>query len=233
MPGALLRRAMGAMETCEFLQAYGSTEAGIVSALTPDDHRRALRGDRAEMLRSCGRAIDGVDLRIAQDGRDMPAGGIGEIEVRSDGAIGQYWENPAATAALRADEWVRTGDLGYIDPEGYLFLVDRKNDLIVTGGENVYPTEVEAHLLRLDGIAEAAVFGTPHPKWIEQVTAVVVPRAGKQLDPSAILAELREGLAHYKCPKRLILADHLPRNGLGKVVRAHLRNLHASGEGEA
>lgn len=227
MPEALLRRAMAALEGCEFLQAYGSTEAGVVSALTPLDHRRALQDDAGPLLRSCGLPVAGCEVRVAGA---HPEIGIGEIEVRSDGIFDSYWRRPDATQEVLSGGWVATGDLGRLDPAGYIFLIDRKNDMIVTGGENVFPTEVEDHLLRIDGIAEAAVFSTPHPRWVEQVTAAVVPTPGARLDAADIAARLRADLAPYKCPKEIFFADRLPRNGAGKVVRAELRKLYASGK---
>ncbi|MFN3312603.1 MAG: class I adenylate-forming enzyme family protein [Hyphomonas sp.] len=230
MPTSLLRRAIAALETCEFLQSYGSTEAGIVSALTPAHHAEALRDD-GRLLRSCGIPVQGCEVRIAcKDGTSRP-GQVGEIEVRGDAVFHGYWQRPDATAEVRAGDWVRTGDLGYLDAEGFLFLVDRKNDMIITGGENVFPTEVEDHLMRQDGVAEAAVFGTPHPRWIEQVTAVIVPVAGHVVDIDSLRESLRRDLAHYKCPKEIFIADGLPKNGVGKVVRARLREIYSTLEG--
>ncbi|HCN92376.1 MAG TPA: hypothetical protein DIT86_04090 [Hyphomonas sp.] len=230
MPTALLRRAMAALGSCEFLQSYGSTEAGIISALTPEHHQMALQEDEGQLLRSCGVPVAGCEVRIAGDEGAKGQGEIGEIEVRGDGVFRGYWERPDATEDVCLSGWVRTGDLGYLDNEGFLFLVDRKNDMIVTGGENVFPTEVEDHLLRLDGVAEAAVFGTPHPRWIEQVTAIVVPAQGRSLQVDDLKEKLRQELAHYKCPKEIFIADALPKNGVGKVVRARLREIYGKPE---
>lgn len=228
MPTALLRRAMKALPDCEFLQAYGSTEAGVISALTPVDHQQALLDDSSNLLQSCGRPVEGAEVRISDAGGPQ---NIGEIEVRSQAVILGYWNNPEASDAIRSGDWVRTGDLGYLDQDGYLFLVDRKNDMIVTGGENVYPTEVEEHLARIQGVSEAAVFSTPHPRWIEQVTAAVVPVEGTMLDEAALIARLKVELAHYKCPKRIFFTQELPKNGVGKVLRARLRDRYQSKEG--
>lgn len=230
MPTALLRRAMAAFGNCEFLQSYGSTEAGIISALTPEHHQMALQDDQGRLLRSCGVPVAGCEVRIAGDEGAKKHGEIGEIEVRGDGVFQGYWQRPDATEDVCLSGWVRTGDLGYLDNEGFLFLVDRKNDMIVTGGENVFPTEVEDHLLRLDGVAEAAVFGTPHPRWIEQVTAIVVPAQGRDLQVDDLKEKLRQELAHYKCPKEIFIADALPKNGVGKVVRARLREIYGKPE---
>lgn len=230
MPGSLLRRAMALFENCDFLQSYGSTEAGIVSALRPEDHRRALDKGDDRLLRSCGMPVTGCEVRIAGEELASADGGIGEIEVRSAGTALGYWNNPNATGKMRAGDWVRTGDLGHLDDEGFLFLVDRKNDMIVTGGENVFPAEVEEHLARLDGVKEAAVFGIPHPRWVEQVTAVVVPLPGSSPDPVRLVEHLRGELAHYKCPKQIFFAETLPKNGVGKVLRARLREQYRNKE---
>ena len=230
MPTALLRRAMTALGSCEFLQSYGSTEAGIISALTPAHHALALNDDGGRVLRSCGIPVEGCEVRVAAENGSAVTDEVGEIEVRGDAVFREYWLRPDATAEARAGEWVRTGDLGYFDAEGFLFLVDRKNDMIVTGGENVFPTEVEDHLMRQDGVAEAAVFGTPHPRWIEQVTAVIVPVPGHDLKIGELMDHLRAELAHYKCPKEIFIADALPKNGVGKVVRAQLRDIYSKPE---
>lgn len=230
MPSSLLKAAMRRMPQVDFVQSYGSTEAGIISVLTPDDHRRAAEASQAHLLRSCGRAVVGVDLRIVANAVEQEPEAVGEVEIRSKAAISRYWNNPAASEDLGNGPWVRTGDLGYLDTDGYLYLVDRKADMIITGGENVFPTEVEEHLLDIEGIAEAAVFGVPHPRWIEQVTAVVVPRTGADLIPAEILGKLRTNLAAYKCPKRVFVADELPRNGVGKILRVRLKETYASSE---
>lgn len=230
MPTALLRRAMAALGTCEFLQSYGSTEAGIIAALSPEHHVMALQDGAGRLLRSCGRPVDGCDVRIATDKDSALNGEIGEIEVRGDAVFCGYWQRPDATDAAHNDRWVRTGDLGLVDADGFLFLVDRKNDMIVTGGENVFPTEVEDQLLKIEGVAEAAVFGTPHPRWIEQVTAVIVPTPGLQLSIDELTEKLRHDLAHYKCPKEIFFSDVLPKNGAGKVLRARLRETYSQPE---
>lgn len=231
MPTALLRRAMAALGSCEFLQSYGSTEAGIISVLTPKHHAEALQDNAgSRLLRSCGIPVEGCEVRVAAEDGTTETGGIGEIEVRGDAVFSGFWQRPDATAEVCIGEWVRTGDLGYFDADGFLFLVDRKNDMIVTGGENVFPTEVEDHLMHQDGVAEAAVFGTPHPRWIEQVTAVIVPAPGQNIKIDSLKEKLRQELAHYKCPKEIFIADALPKNGVGKVVRARLREIYSKPE---
>ena len=230
MPTALLRRAMAALGSCEFLQSYGSTEAGIVSALAPEHHAQALKDGDGRILGSCGIPVEGCEVRVTAAQGTLADGPVGEIEVRSDAVFRGYWQRPDATADVCIAGWVRTGDLGYLDEDGFLFLIDRKNDMIVTGGENVFPTEVENHLMRQEGVAEAAVFAMPHPRWIEQVTAVIVPLPGQEIEIDRLSEKLRQELAHYKCPKQIFIADTLPKNGAGKVIRARLRDIYSQSE---
>jgi acyl-CoA synthetase (AMP-forming)/AMP-acid ligase II len=136
--------------------------------------------------------------------------------------MARYWRNPEATAATIRDGWLRTGDLGRLDAEGYLSILDRKSDMIVTGGENVYPREVEDILLRDADILEVAVFDLPDDRWVQKVVAAVVPRSGA-LDPEALLARAKQTLAGYKCPKEIFVTDSLPKNAAGKVLRKVLR----------
>ena len=224
MPSALLRRAMDAFPNSGFLQSFGSTEAGIVSTLSVDDHRHARQPGNDRLLLSCGRPLQGCDVRIRMAEAPCRPGEIGELEIRSPYTMAGYWSDAPATDRVRPDGWLRTGDLGYADEAGYLYLVDRKNDMIVTGGENVYPTEVEEQLLRIPGIAEAVVFGVPDSRWIEKVVAAVVctPEGGPPADD--IIATLRRHLAHYKCPKQIFFVDELPKSGVGKVLRKRVRD---------
>ncbi len=224
IPAELLRQAMLCFGQSGFMQSYGSTEAGMVTLLSTSDHLRASRPGREQLLLSCGKAMPGRQLRIVDDGVVVADGGIGEIETRSAGMMAGYWHDPNATArALDTDGWLKTGDLGYLDGEGYLYLVDRKNDMIVTGGENVYPTEVEAQFYGHPAVLEAAVFGVPDPQWVEKVVAVVVPRPGVEVDEQALLRYMREKLASYKCPKSILFRTELPKSGAGKVLRKVLR----------
>lgn len=220
MPLEILRRATETF-ACDFAQGYGSTEAGAVTCLTPDDHKRARSG-REQLLLSCGRALGNVDIRLAPD--NAQDNDVGEILVRSPMTMARYWRNPAATAAVLNDGWLRTGDLGRMDEEGYLYILDRKSDMIVTGGENVYPREVEDVLLQDPDVAEVAVFDLPDPRWVQRVVAAVVPR-GKAA-PDMILSRARARLAGYKCPKEIFITDALPKNAAGKVLRKTLRETY-------
>jgi acyl-CoA synthetase (AMP-forming)/AMP-acid ligase II len=218
MPTETLKRATATF-ACDFAQGYGSTEGGMVTRLTPEDHRKA-RGGRDDLLLSCGRRLVGVEVRIAPPGNSEDET-VGEIMVRSPMTMARYWRNPDATAATIQDGWLRTGDLGRIDDEGYLYILDRKSDMIVTGGENVYPREVEDIMLQDADILEVAVFDLPDARWVQKVVAAVVPRGA--LDPDALLLRVRQKLAGYKCPKQIFVTDRLPKNAAGKVLRKVLR----------
>ncbi|MGV3634390.1 MAG: class I adenylate-forming enzyme family protein [Pseudorhodoplanes sp.] len=219
MPTETLKRATATF-ACDFAQGYGSTEAGMVTCLTPEDHRKARAG-RDDLLLACGRPLSNVAVKLAPTD-EAQDDGIGEILVRSPMTMARYWRNPEATAAVIHDGWLHTGDLGRVDDEGYVYILDRKSDMIVTGGENVYPREVEDILLRDADILEVAVFDLPDDRWVQKVVAAVVPRSGA-LDPDALLVRAKQTLAGYKCPKEIFVTDSLPKNAAGKVLRKVLR----------
>jgi acyl-CoA synthetase (AMP-forming)/AMP-acid ligase II len=224
MPADLLRQAMRTFSGTSFRQSYGSTEAGVITVLNADDHRRALEPGQAHLLSSCGRPMPGREVRIVDDaGREVGRETIGEIEVRSPDLMHGYWLNEAETQRASRDGWFKSGDLGYLDAEGLLYIVDRKNDLIITGGENVYPTEIEGYLYRDPDVLEAAVFGIPDPRWVEAVVAAVVPRAGSQVSGEDLILRLRKHLAAFKCPKEIHLVQTLPKSAAGKILRKELR----------
>jgi acyl-CoA synthetase (AMP-forming)/AMP-acid ligase II len=156
-------------------------------------------------------------------GRQAAPGVVGDIVIRSNRVMLNYWENPQATKQAVIDGWLYTGDLGYLDGDGYLYIVDRKNDMIVTGGENVYPREVEDILYENPDIAEAAVFAIPDPKWVERVAAAVVLKPGRDTTIEEIRRRAGERLASYKCPKSVFFVDRLPKNAAGKVLKKELR----------
>lgn len=223
----VLERAV-ALLGCGFTQMYGMTEAsGGVVALTPEDHREA----RPERLSSAGRPMLGVEVRVVdREGRAMPAGQPGEVLVRSRAVMAGYWQRPEATAeAIDVDGWLRSGDIGVLDRDGYLTLVDRAKDIIVSGAENVYPLEVEHVLLAHPDVADVAVIGVPSALWGEEVKAVIVPRPGAVLDIAGLMRWARERLAAYQVPKSIDVVDALPRNPNGKVLRRVLREPYWSG----
>jgi long-chain acyl-CoA synthetase len=223
----LLERALDALD-CRFVQAYGLTETtGAITMLSAADHELA-RG-RGELLRSCGRPFPWVELRIVDPdtGADCPANGVGEIWTRSSQNMAGYWMNQDATAAVLDDAgWLRTGDAACMDEDGYVFVRDRINDMIITGGENVYPAEVEAALVGHPQVVETAVVGVADERWGEAVTAAVVLVDGASVTTSELIAYSRERLAHYKCPKTVHVVAELPRNAAGKILRRELRRAY-------
>jgi len=224
----VLVRSMQALG-CDFAQVYGLTETtGAITSLMPEDHEPD--GPRANLLRSAGRPFSHVELRIVDSatGEELSAGAVGEVMARSDQTMLGYWNKPAETAAvISEDGWFRTGDAGWLSPDGYLFLHDRIKDMIVSGGENVYPAEVENALLAHPGITDAAVIGVPDDRWGETVKAVVVRAPEADPDDAALSADIisatRQRLAHYKCPTSVDFTDALPRNPSGKVLKRELR----------
>jgi acyl-CoA synthetase (AMP-forming)/AMP-acid ligase II len=220
---SLLRRALDVFQ-CEFIQMYGMTETtGTVVNLSPDDHRRALAG-KPELLRSCGRPSVGAEAKVMDpQGREVPHGEIGEIWLKSDTNMISYYNLPDATAATLTDGWVHTGDAGYMDDEGFLYLKDRIKDMVVSGGENIYPVEVENALAKHESVADVAVIGIPDEKYGEALLAFVVLQPGGQLTLDAMIDFCREHIAGYKIPRRLEIVDELPRNPSGKILKKILR----------
>ncbi|NGO74194.1 AMP-binding protein [Streptomyces sp. YC504] len=221
----LLRRSM-ALFGCHFMGKYGLTEGGgTVTQLPPEDHD--ADGPGQYLLRSVGRPRRGVDVVIADPdtGKPVAAGTPGEIRIRSRHNTPGYWNRPDETAALYdAEGLLCTGDGGYLDPDGYLFLTDRIKDMIVSGGENVYPTEVESALAEHPAVSEVAVVGLPDEVWGEAVTAVVVLRQGAEAPTGQELIDFtRDRIASYKKPRRVHFVDALPRNPNGKVLKRELR----------
>jgi acyl-CoA synthetase (AMP-forming)/AMP-acid ligase II len=207
---------------CRFQQLFGMTETtGGVSILTDEDHR----GDNASRLRSCGRALPQAEIRIVDvDGREQAAGVAGEIVVRGPTVTKGYWRRPEETRSALRDGWYHTGDVGTVDADGYLFIHDRIKDMIVSGGENVYPTEVENAIAQCEAVAESAVIGIPDARWGEAVKAFVVVRPGHAVSESELLAFLHTRIAGYKCPKSIEFVASLPRNAAGKILRRELRS---------
>jgi malonyl-CoA/methylmalonyl-CoA synthetase len=175
-----------------------------------------------------GFPLPGVSLRVqGDDGQDLPVGEIGGIQVKGPNVFKGYWRMPEKTAEeFTADGFFRTGDVGKIDERGYVTIVGRSKDLIISGGYNVYPAEIEGYINELPGVAESALVGVPHPDFGEVGVAVVIPRPGARLDADAIVAALKSRLANFKIPKRCFVVDELPRNAMGKVQKNLLRKQH-------
>jgi acyl-CoA synthetase (AMP-forming)/AMP-acid ligase II len=230
MTEAVHARATAALGV-ELLQAYGITEAaGIVAHQLPGDYRS--NGSEAERrrLRSVGVPAPSVGLRLAaEDGTLVTGEGIGEIHLDGAHIMAGYWQCPELTAAAFADGWYRTGDLGQRDADGFLFIAGRAKDMIITGGENVYPTEVENALAAHPSVAEVAVFGIPSARWGEEVRAAVVLRAGEAAEEAELLAFCRERIGGYKVPKAIdFRREALPTTGPGKVAKHLLRAEYAA-----
>ncbi|WP_211214581.1 AMP-binding protein [Actinomycetospora chiangmaiensis] len=219
MTEALLRRAIDVLG-CGFMAVYGMTEtAGTVVSMAPEEHE-------PHRLRSVGRPLPWLEITLVDPvtEEEVGVGEVGEIRVRSGQNTPGYWHRPEESAATLLDGgWLRTGDAAYRDAEGYLYLHDRIKDLIISGGENVYPAEVENALAAHAGIADVAVIGVPSERWGETVKAIVVPAPGVVLDPDEVLADVRTRLARYKCPTSIDVVEVLPRNAAGKVLKRELR----------
>ncbi|MCY1347561.1 2-succinylbenzoate--CoA ligase [compost metagenome] len=213
-----------------FLQIYGATEClQAVATLSKADHLLASEDGR---LASAGRVAPGVELMIVDEhGAEVAAGATGEIWLRSRATIGGYHGNPEATAAEFADGFWKSGDLGYVDAQGYLFIVDRKKDMIITGGFNVYAVEVEAALNAHPDVAISAVVGIPHAEWGEAVHAEVVARAGTQPAVEALIEHVKARLGRFKAPKSLVLVSELPVSPVGKVLRRQVRDKYWKDQG--
>lgn len=223
----VVRRAHQAFPNAEMCHAYGATETAPLATCLRNEHL-VLESDLA---RSCGQAVAGVDVRVFDnDGNELPPGDVGEVVVRGTNIMKGYWNKPEQTEAVLRDGWYYTGDLGYMDALGYVFLVDRAKDMIVSGGENVYSTEVEEALYKHPAVLEAAVFGIPDEHWGEAVHAVVVPRPEQGVDAEALISFCREHIAGYKIPKGIDFQhDPLPKSGPGKVLKRELRQPYWEG----
>ena len=222
-----LRRARSAFPEVELMHLYGATETSPIATVLPHEER-ILEQPQAK---SCGQPAIGVEVAVLDpSGAERAAvGTVGEVAIRGDNVMAGYWNKPDATAAALAGGWYHSGDLGYMDDRGFLYLVDRAKDMIVTGAENVYSVEVEEALYRHESVLEAAVFGIPDERWGEAVHAVVVPRA--DVDEAELLAHCRALIASYKVPKRIELRDEpLPKSGAGKVLKRELRAPYWAGQ---
>jgi len=221
MPAALLDKVLKAFPTLDIFQGYGMTEsAAVLTVLGPDEHRAG--GPR---LRSAGIPLRGVTLSVQDpDGKPVATGESGEVCARGGNFMREYWKREDATADAFRGGWYHSGDAGYLDEDGYLFLVDRVKDMIVTGGENVYSIEVENAIASHPDVAQVAVIGIPDERWGEAVHAIVVPKPGTKPTPESIIAHARESIAGYKVPKSVeIREEPLPLSGAMKVLKKDLR----------
>jgi acyl-CoA synthetase (AMP-forming)/AMP-acid ligase II len=224
MPQGLLREALEKLPHVDFIQAYGQTEMGPIVTMLPASYH-TLEGPKSTKLRSAGRVVVGCEVRIVgEDGRDQPVGEVGEIVTRSPGCMLGYWNLPEQTESTLIDGWVHTGDGAYRDEDGFLFIVDRLKDMIVTGGENVFSAEVESAISTHPAVSEVAVVGIPSEKWGEAVHAIIVPHEGEEVGEAEIIDHCKGLIANYKLPRSItIRRETLPLSGAGKILKRDLR----------
>lgn len=231
MPTELLRRGMERFGPI-FMQGYGQSESGPeITFFSKKSHQVLDKPKEVQKrLASCGQPSVGVHVRIVDEhDNDVKPGVVGEVVVQSKMLMVEYWHKPEETQSVVVDGWLHTGDMGYYDENGYIYLVDRKKDMIITGGENVYPREVEEVLYRHPAVAEAAVIGVPDDFWIERVHAEVVLREGQQATKEEIIEYCKRSLAHYKAPKSIEFVESLPKNPQGKILKRELRGRYWKG----
>jgi acyl-CoA synthetase (AMP-forming)/AMP-acid ligase II len=220
IPKDLLRSALGVFR-CQFAQVYGLTETtGAITCLPPEEHG----APESERLLSCGRALNGIEIRIVGPaGERLSTRQVGEIVCRSASVMKGYWNLPEETAKAFDGDWFHTGDAGYLDEAGFLYIYDRVKDMIISGGENVYPAEVESALYGHPAIADVAVLGVPDERWGEAVKAIIVLKPDSRASEAEIIAYARERIAGYKLPKSIDFVDALPRTPSGKILKRELR----------
>jgi len=224
-----IKRTLEAFPRVDLVQAYGLTEtAPLLTFLGASEHRDAVDQGDPRRLKAVGRPLTGVDMRILDDGGSETAPGApGEVCVRGPNVMNGYLNQPEVSAAAFAGGWFHTGDVGFMDDEGYLYLLDRKKDMIITGGENVYSSEVEQALYQLPEVSECAVVGIPDEVYGEALFAAIVPAPGKTLSEELIIEHCRARIAGYKIPRQMAFVRELPKSAMGKILKSELRRLHA------
>jgi len=225
MPEEVLRRCIAKFGPI-FSQGYGLTEAAPLGTMLMEEDQCRLEGppELVRRINSCGRESLVTEVRVVdEDDNDVPVGEIGEIIIRGKNIMKGYWKDPELTAKTLRGGWLHTGDLAETDEDGFIYIVDRKNDMIITGGENVYPFEVEQVIYEHPAVLTAAVVGVKDEKWGEMVTAVVSLKQGEEATEEEIIALCREKIAGYKCPKRVVFMESIPTSALGKVLRRQVR----------
>jgi acyl-CoA synthetase (AMP-forming)/AMP-acid ligase II len=231
MPLEVLKKGMKVFGPI-FAQGYGQSESGpAISHLSREDHNVLDRPEKEQKkLSSAGRPDIGVQVRILDEkGKDVKLGEVGEIAVRSKQLMVEYWRKPEDTKKTLVNGWLHTGDMGYYDEEGYIYIADRKKDMIITGGENVYPREVEEVLYRHPAVLETAVIGVPDQYWVERVHAVVALKKGTSATAEELIAFCKKNIAGYKSPKSVEFVDALPKNPAGKILKRELRDKYWKG----
>lgn len=232
MPVELLRKGIEIFGPI-FSQGYGQTESGPqISSLPRKSHQVLDRPlEEQKVLSSCGQPSLGVHVRVVdENNNDVESGKVGEIIAKSDSIMVEYWRRPEETSEAIVDGWLHTGDMGYYDEKGFIYIVDRKKDMIVTGGENVYSREVEEVLYRHPAIADVAVIGIPDPEWVERVHAVVALKSDATATEDELIAFCKEHVASYKAPKSVEFTESLPKNPQGKILKRKLAEKYRAGE---
>ena len=230
MPDAVIVKAMEVLPGCKFSHAYGQTEcAPLATVCGPEYH--TLEGPNAHMFRSVGQAVPGVEIRVVDaDGREVPRGEVGEIAVRGANTMMGYWRQPELTAEALRGGWMHTGDGGTMNEDGFVYVVDRMKDMIISGGENVYSAEVENAVHEHPAVAECAAIGVPDDTWGERVHAIVRLKEGESADAESIMAHCRDRIAGFKCPRSVdFRADPMPLSGAGKILKTELRKPYWEG----
>lgn len=228
MAAEWVRRTIEAFPGTAIQQGYGLTETSpILTTLEPEEHTRAVETGEYGILKAAGRAVIGVDLKILDnDGAEVPVGEVGEVVVRGPNISKGYLNRPEENAKAFREGWFFTGDLGRLDAQGYMFLVDRKKDMVITGGENVYTTEVEAALYQHPNVFEAAVIGVPDERYGEALFGVVVPRPGTELSAEELIEHCRGRIGGYKIPRKMVFVETLPKSAMGKILKTELRKMY-------
>jgi long-chain acyl-CoA synthetase len=233
MPLEVLKRGVETFGPI-FAQGYGQSESGPAISHLPREDHDALGGPEERILASAGQPDIGVQVRIVDEkNKDVAPGEVGEIIARSQHIMLEYWKKPDDTSNTIIDGWLHTGDIGCYDEKGYIYILDRKKDMIISGGENVYPREVEEVLYRHPAVQEVAVFGIPDPYWIEKVHAVVSLKKGVNCNAEELIALCKKNLAGYKTPKSVEFIDSLPKNPSGKILKRELREKYWAGSGRS
>ena len=231
MPEAVVRRAMEILPECGFYHAYGQTETAPLVTMTPPECH-VFEGPNAGLYRAAGRPVVGVEVRIVdEDDNEVPRGEVGEICVRGPNVMLGYWEQPELTAQALRGGWMHSGDGGYMDERGFIFIVDRMKDMVISGGENIYSAEVEDALYQHPAVVECAVIGIPDERWGEAVHAIVRLQEGKAASAEELIAHCHTLIANYKCPRGIeFVTDPLPLSGAGKILKTELRKPYWEGK---
>jgi long-chain acyl-CoA synthetase len=224
-----VKRTLDTFGDVELVQGYGLTETSpLVTIIDDREHREAVASGNLDRLKCAGRPIIGVDMRILdENGQEVPTGQPGEVTVRAPNATKGYLNLPEENAKAFKDGWFSTGDVGYFDDEGFMYLVDRKKDMIITGGENVYTLEVEAAIYKHPGVGECAVVGIPDEKYGEALFAAIVPQPGETLTATELVEHCREHIGGYKIPRQFAFLAEMPKSAMGKILKTEIRQTYS------